>query len=406
MASHLYTLNKRFFAAAICTSFFVASCSNTSETNDSNKLASIVNINAAYCTADSENVALNLSGITLKREPHIPLMYQGYNNIEGPVWYDGALYYSNMGSHPADENGFELSNQTTIWRWATNEKPQVWMHDSRIKSSGMKNTEIKSTGAGTNGLALDNQGNLVAARQLDGSLSYIDWNTKKVTTIAAGYQNKRFNSPNDLTVSYDNTIYFTDPNWNTPSNISANDIQGGGPAGSTEKGQRIYSVTANGNVNATVVTDLVPALRDKPNGIILSLDQQQIIIGGLQGLWVFDLNAGKVSNPQQLLTTPTDGLGKDCSGNIYITTTRALPERIDSQVVVVLDENYKEVGMLNVPGIHIVTNVAFGGDNGKTLFVTGLTAPMDGDKLRQCGDAPCLAAGIYTTELNVQGFPY
>jgi len=401
MVSHLYTLNKRFFAAAICTSFFVASCSNTSETNDSNKRASIVNINAAYCPAGSENMVLNLSGITLKREPDIPLMYQGYNNIEGPVWHDGALYYSNMGSHPADENGFELSNQTTIWRWATNEKPQVWMHDSGIKSSG-----IKSTGAGTNGLALDNQGNLVAARQLDGSLSYIDWNTKKVTTIAAGYQKKRFNSPNDLTVSYDNTIYFTDPNWNTPSNISANDIQGGGPAGSTEKGQRIYSVTANGNVNATAVTDLVPALRDKPNGIILSLDQQQIIIGGLQGLWVFDLNAGKVSNPQQLLTTPIDGLGKDCSGNIYITTTRALPERIDSQVVVVLDENYKEVGMLNVPGIHIVTNVAFGGDNGKTLFVTGLTAPMDGDKLRQCGDAPCLAAGIYTTELNVQGFPY
>ena len=396
MASHLYTLNKRFFAAAICTSFFVASCSNTSETNDSNKLASITNINAAYCPAGSENVVLNLSGITLKREPHIPLMYQGYNNIEGPVWHDGALYYSNMGSHPADENGFELSNQTTIWRWATNEKPQVWMHDSGIKSSG----------AGTNGLALDNQGNLVAARQLDGSLSYIDWETKQVTTIAAGYQNKRFNSPNDLTISHDNTIYFTDPNWNTPSNISANDIQGGGPAGSTEKGQRIYSVTANGNVNATAVTDLVPALRDKPNGIILSLDQQQIIIGGLQGLWVFDLNAGKVSNPQQLLTTPIDGLGKDCSGNIYITTTRALPARIDSQVVVVLDKNYKEVGVLNVAGIHIVTNVAFGGDNGKTLFVTGLTAPMDGEKLRQCGDAPCLAAGIYTTELNVQGFPY
>ena len=111
MASHLYTFNKRFFAVAICTSFFVASCSNTSKTNDSNKLASIANINAAYCPTGSENVVLNLSGITLKREPHIPLMYQGYNNIEGPVWYDGALYYSNMGSHPADENGFELATK-------------------------------------------------------------------------------------------------------------------------------------------------------------------------------------------------------------------------------------------------------------------------------------------------------
>lgn len=57
-------------------------------------------------------------------------------------------------------------------------------------------------------------------------------------------------------------------------------------------------------------------------------------------------------------------------------------------------------------GIHIVTNIAFGGDDGKTLFVTGLTAPMNGDKLRQCGNKPCLKAGIYTTKLNVQGFPF
>lgn len=64
------------------------------------------------------------------------------------------------------------------------------------------------------------------------------------------------------------------------------------------------------------------------------------------------------------------------------------------------------MGELNVQGIHIVTNIAFGGNDGKTLYVTGLTAPMDGDRIRQCGDAPCLKAGIYTTNLNVQGFPY
>jgi hypothetical protein len=57
-------------------------------------------------------------------------------------------------------------------------------------------------------------------------------------------------------------------------------------------------------------------------------------------------------------------------------------------------------------GIHIVTNVAFGGDDGKTLFVTGLTDPMDGKNQRQCGDAACLSAGIYTARLNVQGFPF
>jgi len=173
-----------------------------------------------------------------------------------------------------------------------------------------------------------------------------------------------------------------------------------------EPGQRVYRVTADGSVNATAVTELVPALRDKPNGIALSLDEQQLIVGGLRGLWAFDLSEGQVSNPVQLLDTPIDGLGKDCSGNIYITTTRELPSRTDGQVVVVLDKSYQEVGQLEVEGIHIVTNIAFGGDEGKTLFVTSLTAPMDGEKLRYCGDAPCLAAGIYTAKLNVQGFPY
>ena len=376
---------------AVLFSFLTLSCSNKTAVNPESNLESISNTNASACPAGSENIKLDLANISLTREENIPLMYQGYNNLEGPVWHEGALYYSNMGTHQPDENGFELSNQTTIWRWVIGEKPQVWMED---------------TLAGTNGLAVDSKGNLVGARQLDGSLSYIDWQTKQVTPIVTSYQGKRFNSPNDLTIADDDTVYFTDPNWNTPSNINSETLQGGGWPGSTEPGQRIYRVTADGSVNATAVTELVPELRDKPNGIILSLDQQQIIVGGLRGLWAFDLNAGEVSNPQKLLDSPIDGLGKDCSGNIYVTTTRELPARTDGQVVVVLDKNYQEIGELNVEGIHIVTNVAFGGDEGKTLFVTGLTAPMDGDKLRLCGDKPCLKAGIYTAKLNVQGFPF
>ena len=384
-------LNSFSVTAVVLLSSLSASCSDKAPNHVTSELQSIANANAVYCPVGSEEVKLDLANIALTREENIPLMYQGYNNIEGPVWHEGALYYSNMGTHQPDENGFELSNQTTIWRWVVGEQPQLWMED---------------TLAGTNGLAVDSKGNLIGARQLDGSLSTIDWQTKQVTPMVSSYQDKRFNSPNDLTISHDDTIYFTDPNWNTPSNINPETVQGGGWPGSMEPGQRIYRVTADGTANATAVTELVPELRDKPNGIILSLDQQQIIVGGLRGLWAFDLNAGEVSNPQKLLDSPIDGLGKDCSGNIYITTTRELPARTDGQVVVVLDKSYQEVGALNVEGIHIVTNVAFGGDQGKTLFVTGLTAPMDGDKLRLCGDAPCLAAGIYTAKLNVQGFPY
>ena len=382
---------KQTFAFVTFMAFLAVSCTNQKTASHADNLASLPDSTSTYCEPESQNVKLDLAGVSLEREPNIPLEYQGFNNIEGPVWYDGALYYSNMGSHHPDRNGFELTNQATIWRWVPGETPQVWMDD---------------TIAGTNGLAVDSQGRLVAARQLDGSLSYIDWKTKAITPIVTTYKDKRFNAPNDLTIGQDGTIYFTDPNWNTPSNIVPTDVQGGGPPGSLDEGQRIYRVTSEGKINATSATDLVPELRDKPNGIILSLDEQQLVIGGLRGLWAFDLNAGKLSNPSQLLDTPIDGLGKDCSGNIYVTTTRVLPPRTDSQIIVVLDKNHKEIGVLNVPGIHIVTNIAFGGRNGKTLFATSLTAPMEGEKPRLCGNAPCLKAGIYTAKLNVQGFPY
>ncbi|MGB0445504.1 MAG: SMP-30/gluconolactonase/LRE family protein, partial [Porticoccaceae bacterium] len=120
----------------------------------------------------------------------------------------------------------------------------------------------------------------------------------------------------------------------------------------------------------------------------------------------YDLTAGDVSNPQQILDSPIDGLGKDCNGNIYITTTTQVGERADGQVVLIIDKEYQKVGQLNVEGIHIVTNIAFGGENRKTLFVTGLTDPDDGDMPRYCGDSVCLSAGIYSAKLNVPGFPY
>jgi gluconolactonase len=302
-----------------------------------------------------------------------------------------------------------LTNQTTIWRWEPGSDPEVWLDD---------------TEAGTNGHAINNAGKLIAARQLDGSLVEIDWETKELTTIVDEYEDKRFNSPNDLTIASDGTIYFTDPNWNTPSNVDTDTVQGGGDPGDMDtEGQRIYRVDPEaGTVVDLGVTDddMVPDLRDKPNGIILSEDESQILIGGLRGLWAFDLEDGEVSNPEQLLDTAIDGLGRDCAGNIYVTTTREIEGRDDGQIIAIFDKNNEEVGFLEVPGIHITTNVAFGGDDGRTLFVTGLTAPTaDPDEddpdfgsddydpgPRQCGDDDCLPAGIYEVELNVQGYPY
>ena len=71
--------------------------------------------------------------------------------------------------------------------------------------------------SGTNGMAVDANGNLVTANHgVGGIVSFsIPGGTK--TTIISSFGGKRFNSPNDLTISSNGTIYFTDPSFQAPS---------------------------------------------------------------------------------------------------------------------------------------------------------------------------------------------
>ncbi len=359
--------------------------------HDGAKQDAVAKANRVFCPKNSHELRLKLRGVKLERLGDIPLQYEGFNNIEGPLWHDGALYYTNMGNR-TDEDGTLLTNQTTLWRWEPGADPEIWLED---------------TVAGTNGLAVNFKDELIAARQLDGSISKIDWDSKAISTLTDVYEDRRFNSPNDLTIAHDDTIYFSDPNWNVPSTVDPESVQGGGAPGSLEPGQRVYRLGSDGIVWPLVATELVPELRDKPNGVMLSIDEKQLLIGSMRGLWVFDLEGGQVKNPLQLLNTGVDGMGKDCAGNIYVTTSRPVGDREDGQVVVVLDPQYEELGQLEVPFIQGVTNVAFGGEDRKTLYVTGLTDPLLSDgTTRLCGGRPCAAAGIYAARLNVPGFPY
>ena len=66
-----------------------------------------------------------------------------------------------------------------------------------------------------NGLMLDGEDNLLAC-EMDGRLVSINLKNKKVTPLAAEYQGKRFNAPNDLVVDRSGGIYFTDPHFRAP----------------------------------------------------------------------------------------------------------------------------------------------------------------------------------------------
>lgn len=332
---------------------------------------------------------LQLSGIKLERLSSIKPVYNGFNIFEGPVWLNGALYFTNIGT--VTEGDKKISNQGVIRRLTSDGKESIWLGDDQ---------------AGFNGLAIDQNGDLVAGRQMDGSVSRISIKDKSLTPIAAQYEDKRFNSPNDLVVAKNGDIYFTDANWNTPSNIDAGLTQGGGKPGSLDPGQRVYKINSDGVVRALSVTEQVKELRDKPNGITLSLDEKQLIVGGLQGLWVFDLDAAGVSNPKKIQPQLVDGLARDCGGNIYVATKRTNSNGGEMHGVAIYNKQWKEVGFIRLQGAMMVTNVAFGGDDGKTLFITTLGSAADKNKPAECDGAPCQPASLYQVELNIPGLPY
>lgn len=275
--------------------------------------------------------------------------FDGFGNIEGPVWIDGALYYSNI-------SGGENPPASVIWRLIPGEEPEVFMTDS-----------------GSNGLATDGAGGLILAQHSSGALSRRLLSAPDLTPLATQHDESRFNSPNDLVLSSDGTLYFTDPTWQAPS-----------PHPQTAA--RAYATKA-GKVSP-LDTAGAP---ENPNGVMLSLDEKFLYLGGVNGLYKYELGSdGAVVVPGSHLTTKDlaknagiDGLGKDCSGNIYVTVH-------GNKDVVVLDPSDRQIGRIDVPSVGGVTNVAFGGADHRTLFITSLGTPPE----------------IHTVHLGVAGFAY
>jgi gluconolactonase len=219
--------------------------------------------------------------------------------------------------------------------------------------------------AGTNGLVLDNDGNLLSARHYDGSISIIDLqNPSSITPVVSSYMGSRFNSPNDIAVHSNGGIYFTDPDYQGPS-----------PAPQAE--ERAYWVPSGGTPQP------IAGAPSKPNGITLSQDEATLFILGNNGLFRYPVASdGSVGAATSMTGQGGDGMGKDCAGNLYIT---------QGNQIRVFDRDFGEL----TPSIPVplsggsVTNVAFGGSDRRTLYITSLQPPS-----------------LFSVELNVPGFPY
>lgn len=245
---------------------------------------------------------------------NVELVASGFTFTEGPVWYNGELLFTDIPQnriHKADKSVFrEPSNNA-------------------------------------NGLVLDTQGRLIACEHGSRTVTRTE-KDGTITTIAAEFEGKKFNSPNDATVRSDGTIFFTDPPYGLGDRPKELDYQG------------VFAILPSGKINV-VGADFI-----KPNGIGLSPDDKTLYVADTEGKHIraFDLAPdGSVSNGRVFCELPSpDGLSVDQKGYIWCTAEDGV--RV-----------YNPKGEL----VHTVVvpegpaNCGFGDADGKTLYITART---------------------------------
>jgi gluconolactonase len=233
--------------------------------------------------------------------------------------------------------------------------------------------------AGTNGLLFDAKGNLVSCDSSARRVSRTDLKTGKSIILTEKYDGKRYNNPNDLTIDSKGRIYFTDPRYGSRDGMEIRD----------DKGQTIegvYRIDADGKTTRIIGREL-----DRPNGILVSADDKHLFVAdnnnddikGARKLWRFDLkDDGTVdfATKKMLYDWGTgrgpDGLKQDREGRLYVAgglnkpNPPAEPAKDKKGGIYVFSPDGKLLTFLNVPRDE-VTNCAFGGDDLKTLYITG-----------------------------------
>jgi gluconolactonase len=277
----------------------------------------------------------------------------GFNFTEGPV-YDraGVVYFTNL----------VFSNQFNS---------DIIRYDIATKMAVV----VDPTSDGANGLFLDANSQIVSADQATHRISRRSATDITVVeeTLASSWNGVGFNSPNDLVIDAAGGIYFSDPDYN---NVRAQPegVYYRNPVGMV---QRILSGFA------------------RPNGVMLSPDGETfyLAVEGEKRIMAYDVAAdGSLSNERQFartdvstsgtplpgITNGPDGLTVDAAGNLYAAVQNA-----------VFAWNPSGQRLFDLPVPQDPTNVAFGGTDGRTLFITAgnslygielnVPVPMPGD---------------------------
>ena len=263
-----------------------------------------------------------------------------FTNIEGPVWYQGALYVSEIAASKPNPPPSRILKITA---------------DDQVSVAVPENT-------GSNGLAFSPAGDLVGALHSDGSVSTLSLSGDPAVPLVSMFMGGRFGSPNDLTFHSNGTLYFTDPGWQAPTL-------------NPQPSQSAYILKPGGQ------PELIDTY-ERPNGITLSKNEDFLYIAGGQLKKYPVMADGSVGAGTAFGGGGGDGMVLDCGDNLYIAQNG----------VQVYSAANVSLGTIQVQGLGSTTNVAFGGVDNKTLYITGQGSGTQ--------------KGLFKVALNVAGYPY
>ena len=258
----------------------------------------------------------------------------GFQFVEGPVWYEGGLLFSDI---PANR----------VYRWTEDGGVEVFLEPS----------------SHSNGLTLNADGRLLLAQHWTRRVARLEEDGTE-TALAAEYDGTRLNSPNDLAVHSDGSIYFTDPTWGSVSGQSD---------GHPELGfMGVYRIDPDGDLH--LLTDSL----HYPNGIVFSPDESTLYVSTSHQVTVvaFDVSDHTLSNGRVFATLQgngaADGMKVDADGRLYVTGPGGV--WIFAPDGTLLDQ-------IAVP--EQTTNLAWGDADGGTLYITSGTGLF---RIRLIGD--------------------
>jgi gluconolactonase len=244
----------------------------------------------------------------------------GFIFVEGPVWHPGGfLIFSDI-------------NGNTVYKW----DPLTG-----------KSSAFHTPSGNSNGLSLDLLGNVLMCQHGERRVARLNADDSE-TPLADSYDGKRLNSPNDLAVKSDGSVYFTDPPYGI--NSSQEELHYCG----------IFRISPAGEVI------LLDKTLSRPNGICFSPDESKLYVNDSQALkiYVWDVQPDlTIANKQLFYTMPgsgaADGMKTDSQGRLYSAGPGG---------VWIFAPDKTLIDKIAVP--ETVTNLNWGDADYQTLFIT------------------------------------